>query len=178
MTPENHAALAAERAARYSIEASFDGETLTLSGSIERGSTRALDAQLAAYPNAAQIILSSTGGNIYEARGLSNAIRKNGLNTMVISECSSACTTVFIGGIERRIAQSAKLGFHQYRIDAGYTVLNADLLREQERDRGLFLQSGVAAWFVNVMFDSRSSEIWYPDPSELLAANFVTGVVD
>lgn len=174
---EIHATLEAERAAKYSIKPSFDGETLTLSGSIERGITRTLDAQLAAYPNTAQIILSSTGGNIYEARGLSNAIRKNGLNTMVISECSSACTTAFIGGIERRLVDSAKLGFHQYRIDAAYAVLNADPLQEQERDRALFLQSGVAAWFVDVMFDSHSSENWYPELSELLAANVVTGVV-
>ncbi len=173
---EIHAALEAERAAKYSIKPSFDGETLTLSGSIERGITRALDAQLAAYPNTTQIVLSSTGGNIYEARGLSNAIRKNGLNTLVISECSSACTTAFIGGTERRLADGAKLGFHQYRIDAVYAVLNADPLQEQTKDRTIFLQSGVAAWFLDMMFASPSSEIWYPEPSELLAANVVTNV--
>ncbi|WP_188672705.1 hypothetical protein [Neptunicoccus cionae] len=175
---EAYAAMEAQRAAKYSVEPSADGKTLTLSGSIERGITRKLDAQLAAYPNTSHIVLSSPGGNIYEARGLSNAIRKNGLNTLVTLECSSSCTTAFIGGAERFLVNGAKLGFHQFRIDAVYSVLNADPLKEQERDKALFIKSGVAAWFVEEMFNSPSSEIWYPNSSKLLAARVVTKVID
>ncbi|HEY9038773.1 MAG TPA: hypothetical protein VIN05_07510 [Roseovarius sp.] len=166
----------AERAAKYSIEPTADGRSLTLTGSLELGVAGHLKHQLKAYPDVEQIILASTGGNIYQARGLSNTIRQNGLNTLVISECSSACTIVFIGGIERQLASGGKLGFHQYRIDADYVVLNSDPLREQDRDRAVFLQSGVAVWFLDMMFDSRPSDMWYPELSELIAARVITGI--
>lgn len=164
----------ADRAAKYSIEPSVDGRSLALTGSLELGITGRLEGLLKAYPNTEQIVLNSTGGNIFEARGLSNIIRQNGLNTLVNSECSSACTTVFIGGIERRLAPGGRLGFHQYRIDADYAVLNMDLLHEQDRDRAIFLQSGVAVWFLDKMFSSDASEMWYPELAELTAAHVVS----
>jgi hypothetical protein len=166
----------AARAAKYSIEPTFDGRSLTLSGSLELGIARHLKNQLKAYPDIDQIILASTGGNIYQARGLSKTIRQNGLNTLVMSECSSACTIVFIGGIKRQLAPGGKLGFHQYRIDADYTVLNVDPVREQDRDRAVFLQSGVAVWFLDMMFDSHPLDMWYPDLSQLIDAQVVTEV--
>ncbi len=165
----------AERAAKYSIEPSIDGLTLAITGSLELGITKHLKDQLEANPNVEQITLSSTGGNIFEARGLAKTIKQNGLSTLVVSECSSACTTAFIGGAERQVAPGGKLGFHQYRIDADYAVLKADPAREQNRDRAVFLQSGVADWFVEKMFASDASEMWFPELSELLEANVVTG---
>ncbi|MEQ8332339.1 hypothetical protein [Nisaea sp.] len=169
--------LQAERDGKYSIEPTSDGLSLTLTGSLELGIAHHLKHQLKAYPNVKQIILASTGGNIYQARGLSKTIRQNGLNTLVMSECSSACTTVFIGGIKRQLASGGKLGFHQYRIDADYAVLNADPSREQERDRAIFLQAGVAAWFLDMMFDSQPSDMWYPALPELIESHVVTDVV-
>ena len=175
--PENltiQSELEAERAARYRIEPTANGRSLTLTGSLEIGISDHLITQLEAYPHIEQIVLTSPGGNIYQARGLSNTIRQNGLNTLVISECSSACTTVFIGGIERQLASGGILGFHQYRIDANYAVLNANPQREQDRDRAIFLQSGVEEWFVDRLFDSPASEMWYPELSELVEANVIT----
>jgi len=176
-TQRLHSEYEAERAAKYSIEPTSDGQSLILSGSLELGITRHLKRQLEAYPETKQIILSSTGGNIYEARGLSNTIRQNGLNTLVMSECSSACTTVFIGGIKRQMAPGGKLGFHQYRIDADYAVLNAAPSREQNQDRAIFLRAGVAPWFLDIMFDSQPSDTWYPELPELIASHVATGVL-
>lgn len=167
----------AERAAKYSIVPSGDGRSLILSGSLELGISGRLTEQLQAYPEVERIVLTSTGGNIYQARGLSKTIRENGLDTLVTSECSSACTTVFIGGSRRQMASGGKLGFHQYRIDANYAVLRANPLLEQERDRAIFLRSGVAAWFLDKMFDSGASGMWYPGVSELIDARVVTSVL-
>ncbi len=169
-------AIEAERAGKYSIEPTPDGQSLTLTGSLELGITNHLKRQLNAYPDVKQVILASTGGNIYQARGLSQTIRQNGLNTLVTSECSSACTTVFIGGVKRQLSPEGRLGFHQYRIEADYAVLNADPLREQDRDRALFLQAGVAGWFLDMMFNSRPSDMWYPELSQLMEAHVVTDV--
>ncbi|MGI9393785.1 MAG: hypothetical protein ACR2OY_04000 [Boseongicola sp.] len=171
---DSQAELEAARAAKYSIVPTEDGQSLTLAGSLELGITDHFKDQIKAYPDVDQIILASTGGNIYEARGLANIIRQHDLNTLVITECSSACTTVFIGGAKRQLSPGSKLGFHQYRIDADYAVLNADPVREQNRDRDTFLQSGVAPWFLDKMFDSNAAEMWYPALSELIEANVVT----
>ena len=75
------------------------------------------------------------------------------------------------------MASGGKLGFHQYRIDANYAVLRANPLLEQERDRAIFLRSGVAAWFLDKMFDSGASGMWYPGVSELIDARVVTSVL-
>lgn len=171
------AELAAARAAKYSITPTADGRALVLTGSLEGGITKNFAAHLAVHPNLERIVLNSAGGNIYEARGLSQMFRQFGLTTTVYAECSSACTTAFIGGSKRQLGPDGKLGFHQYRIDANYAVLTADPEREQEKDRALFLQSGVAPWFLDKMFDSLASDLWYPDSAELLDANVITEFV-
>lgn len=168
--------LEAERKSKYSIEPTSDGRSLMLTGSLELGITSHLKNQLKAYPNAEQIVLASNGGNIYEARGLSKVIGLNGLNTLVTSDCSSSCTIVFIGGNARQLAPSGRLGFHQYRIDANYTVLNADPLLEQKRDQAIFQKAGVAPWFLDKMFESPPSKLWFPELSELIRARVVTSV--
>lgn len=168
------ARLEAERAGKYSIVPSADGLTLALTGSIEMGISQQLATKLTQNPNVRTIILTSLGGNIYEARGLSKIIREKGLDTLVESQCSSSCTTVFIGGITRRLMPNARLGFHQYWIDATYMVLNADPSAEQERDRVLFAASNVKPWFLTRMFESSSNEMWFPEIEDLLDAGVVT----
>lgn len=134
----------AERASKYSIEPTEDGQTLALTGSLELGIVTHLKNQLAAYPQVQQIVLTSQGGNIFQARGLSKTISDHGLATRVVSECSSACTTVFIGGTERELAANARLGFHQYRVDAVNTVLGTDPLDQQAADGAIFVGAGAA----------------------------------
>lgn len=167
----------AERASKYSFEISEDGKSLALTGSLELGITDSFKQQLDAHPQVKQIVLDSTGGNIFQARGLSKTIQQNGLSTLVAGECSSACTIAFIGGVRRQIAKGGKLGFHQYRVDADYAVLNANPKAQQDRDRKLFLQAGVEPWFIDKMFQSQPSEMWYPEQTELLDAHVITRVM-
>ncbi len=179
--PEEEFSLArieVERASKFSFVPSADGLELEFTGSIELGVTKQLAKELELNPDLQTVVLSSTGGNIYEARGLSKLIRENELGTLVRSVCTSACTTVFIGGISREMMQDAQLGFHQYRIDANYSVLYADVAAEQERDRLLYAAANVKPWFLLKMFESRSDEMWFPEIDELLDAGVVTRVVE
>lgn len=171
---KTQADLRAERAEKYHFEMRDEDRTLSVSGSLELGITKAFKAELIAHPDVVQVILNSTGGNIYEARGMSQTIRQNGLKTRVDAICASACTTAFIGGLQRTLGPDGKLGFHQYRIDADYTVLIADPSREQDKDRAIFEQSGVAPWFLEKMFESSASDMWFPEIRELIRANVVT----
>ncbi len=167
-----------ERSGKYSIVPSSDGKALVFTGSIELGITKKFAALLIKFPKMQTVILTSPGGNIYEARGLSKLIHENGFNTLVESECNSACTTVFIGGIERLLKPEARLGFHQYRVDATYQVLNADPAAEQERDRKLYAASNIKPWFLTKMFDTDASQMWFPNIDVLLDAGVVTALYE
>jgi len=168
----------AERAGKYSFVASADGAKLIFSGSIELGTSKQLAKQLKQTPSLQTIVLSSPGGNIYEARGLSKLIHENGLNTLVETQCTSACTTVFIGGITRMLMPDARLGFHQYRVDANYDVLNSDVAAEQEHDRMLYASAHVKPWFLKRMYESGSDGMWFPEFEELLDAGVITHIYE
>lgn len=173
----SQARIEAERAAKYSFVPSVDGLTLVFTGSIELGISKQFATQLKRNPKLQTIVLNSPGGNIYEARGLAKLIHENELNTIVIEQCNSSCTIVFIGGIRRELTPNARLGFHQYRIDATYSVLNADASAEQERDRLLYAKAGVKPPFLMKMFESHSDEMWFPEIDDLLDAGVVTGIL-
>lgn len=162
------------RAVRYSLTPSDDGRSLVLAGSFELGVTERLETALAAHPGMTQVVLDSVGGNIYAARGVARLIRDRGLDTLVRGDCSSACTIAFIGGVRRGLGPGGRLGFHQYRSDAGYDLLKVDPGGEQARDRARFEAEGVAPWFLDRMFGAPASAMWYPTPAELVAAGVLT----
>ncbi|MEO0342382.1 MAG: hypothetical protein AAF198_02995 [Pseudomonadota bacterium] len=166
--------LYSERASRYDIQISQDGDVVSIQGSFELGITDALQSVLAGNPDVILLELQSEGGNIYEARGLAALVKAHNLSTSVQVECSSSCTTTFIAGRERALGTDGRLGFHQYRIDADYTVLGTDPKAEQERDRNAFKAAGVSQWFLNRMFDDHASSMWYPSQVELLEAGVLT----
>ena len=49
----------------------------------------------------ALILLSSPGGSIAEALRIGAVIRTQGLATMVVDECASACALIWLSGIRR-----------------------------------------------------------------------------
>jgi len=165
--------MARERAEKYSLRLSDDKMTLQLSGEIPLGITKSVAAILASNPQIETLSLSSGGGNIYEARGLAKLVRDARLDTLVVDECSSACTIAFIGGVSRRLAPGARLGFHQYKVDATYDLPFANPATEQDRDREIFRENGVADWFVGRMFQEHPGSIWHPSTAELQNAGVV-----
>lgn len=171
------AELEAERATRYSLSLSGDRTFIALEGSLELGITKRLSALLDAHPSVTAIRLTSPGGNIFEARGLAAQIQKRGLATSVESECSSACTLVFVGGNVRTVANGAKLGFHQYRFDTNAAILAVDPDREQERDLATFRRAGVAPWFLDKLYQSDPQSMWYPEINDLVEAGVVTDIL-
>lgn len=165
-----------EHASKYSL--TTDSGTLAFTGTIELGITQALTKLLGATPGIKIVLLESDGGNIYEARGMAKLIRDNKLETRILDKCSSACTTVFIAGVKRSMKRGARLGFHQYRLDAGYSVPNVDSKREQDRDREWYKQQGVDAQFLSRIFASRTDDMWFPTALELTNANVVHEFID
>lgn len=91
-----------------------DGEVLRVFGDVEEGFAARLDAALNRHPTVKVVALGSAGGSVYEAIRAGQNIRSRRLSTVLWNECLSACTLVFLGGVERQIwSPYPRLGFHR-----------------------------------------------------------------
>lgn len=162
-----------EREARYALTLTGDGGGVALTGSLELGITKKLAALLREHSTVGRIALDSPGGNIYAGRGVARLILDRGLDTHVSGNCASACTTAFMAGASRSLGPGSRLGFHRYRVEAGYQVPFADPAGEQMTDRDFFTSRGIAPTFLDRVFAAPAEQLWYPETSELLAAGVV-----
>lgn len=167
------ARISQEHAEQYDISLSDNRCELRIVGSLELGITKAVRRVLSDNDQIGTVLLNSDGGNIYEGRGLAKLFSEHRLHTRVSEKCASACTLAFIGGINRTALQSASIGFHQYRVDADYDIIVTNVSKEQERDRALFLASGVSESFTAKMFSQEASSMWWPVLADLVDAGFV-----
>ncbi|CAN7717952.1 hypothetical protein LJR009_002257 [Bosea sp. LjRoot9] len=62
--------------------------------------------------NRGLVVLSSPGGSIDEAFRIGAAVNIQGLATMVVDECASACGLVWLSGKRRYFSKGARIGFH------------------------------------------------------------------
>jgi hypothetical protein len=75
--------------------------------------TQGLERFLNAMAGVRTVRLNSNGGRILEAHRMSDLITSRNLATFVARDCLSACTIVFLGGKERFMLPTVRLGFHQ-----------------------------------------------------------------
>ena len=164
----------------YQLSISEDQQQLIIRGDFDIGITKKVRSTIETHPQIKSVILNSRGGQIYEGRGLANLFTKHEINTYVYDECSSACTTAFIGGKRRYISTQGRLGFHQYWVETtkySHFVPFYNLRVEQQRDLALFKAHGVDQSFLNRMFDQPANRVWFPDHSTLYDAEIVHGVI-
>ena len=164
----------------YQLTVSKDQQQLIIRGDLDIGITTAVRSTLAAHPQIRSVVLQSRGGHIYEGRGLAKLFTEQEIATYVYAECSSACTTAYIGGKQRYIGSQGKLGFHQYRVETTKTSQFAhfyDLRAEQQRDIALFKVRGIDQVFLSRVFDQPANRIWFPDHATLRGAQVVNGVI-
>lgn len=153
---------------------------LVISGEFDIGITQSVIRILKSNPQISSVALNSIGGHIYEGRGLSKLFTRQGLDTYVYKECSSACTTAFSGGMNRYIGTSGKLGFHQYKQDLNVhkkSVGYHDASAEQEKDLALLKSRDIKQNFLDKIFKESSNSMWFPSHDELLKANIIHGII-
>lgn len=167
-----------EHASHYELRLGSDVRVLSVNGQIALGITRAMTALLDKHASIETVVLTSEGGNIYEARGLARLFAQHNLNLHVSDTCASACTTAFIGGVRRTANRSAVFGFHQYRVDAQYTIIATDVEKEHRRDQQLFREAGVAERFIASAFSQPSTSMWWPGLDMLIDAGFIHQLSD
>ena len=107
-----------EFVARSGTETFFDlqqeGRVLRILGDVNEGFASRISNALAQNPSVTTVALGSAGGRVMEAIEAGLLIRQLGLETTLWNECYSACTLVFLGGVERKIwSPYPSLHFHQ-----------------------------------------------------------------
>ncbi len=147
-----------------------------LRGPLDNGITRELKAFLDRQAEVEAIVLDSDGGSIFEGRGLARLIAERGLDTYSLSGCESACATAFIGGSRRWLAPGARLGFHQYQLQARNVLPNIDSESELRKDFRQFEKRGIDTGKLQSALGTPPDRMWYPEHGLLLDAGVIHGV--
>jgi hypothetical protein len=144
---------------------------LRVKGDLEFGSMRAVRAALDANPGLRVVHLDSRGGRVAEGLALGALLRDRSVDTVVTSECSSACVTAFAGGTRRLISSEAKLGLHS----AGGKGVGAAAVASANRASDEFIAKAGVDWRVLEKGAAVANEsIWFPEPWLLLALGLAT----
>lgn len=155
------------------VSVSADGTTLSLDGAYGTGSADAVRRALEKNSSIRRVVLAGPGGRLGTAFEINRMIRNRRLATRVDTGCASACTIAFLGGADRSISPSGRLGFHQ----GSFPGMGANDMYESNRDMRRFLvASGVTPEFAQRVIDVPPEEIWTPTPQELLAGRVVQRV--
>jgi hypothetical protein len=150
------------------------GTEMEISGPLTWGIAQDLTAALAEAPRVHILHLDSIGGRVGVALVLADIVSTHRLDTYVPHFCASACTVVYLAGRERWVGPRGRLGFHSGRVMAtanplATTIANMNFRRE-------YGQYGLPAAFLDHVFNTPSSTMWFPTYAELTAAHVTTGL--
>jgi hypothetical protein len=147
---------------------------LEFSGGITFGVASEMAGFLDAMSGVKTIRLNSIGGRIREAQRMADIIKARSLSTFVVRDCLSACTIVFLGGKERYLLSTARLGFHQPAFRGMTTSARRGTIAEEIQRLQRF---GLSKAFAERANTATPSGMWYPDKDELLREHVVTKVI-
>jgi hypothetical protein len=154
------------------VTASPDGRTLYVSGAYGVHSEEAVRSALEKHRKLREVVLEGPGGRASAGFAIFRMIRSARLATRVDTACASACTIAFLGGVERTISPSGRLGFHR----ASFPGMDEDDMYESNRGIRNFLiqKAGLTPDFVHRVIDTPATSIWVPTREELLAGRVIT----
>ncbi len=110
--------------------------------------------------------MQSPGGLLLAGQDIGDLIDKNGINTLVVSSCISACVDVFIAGKERSITETGFLGLHA----SSEPEVGEGLTAPYWRDHGL---AHVQKAFSKVPYD----DIWIMDAERAVELRLATEIL-
>ncbi|NDW03565.1 hypothetical protein [Jiella pacifica] len=152
-----------------------NGDAIRILGNVEVGFFEELKAAVEANPNVTRIVLGSAGGGVGDAVEAGRYIRARGLDTELYNDCRSACSLVFLGGVERRIwSPYPQLGFHRISSN-GLGIPDDSEVYDLVRDYADGLGADGAA-ILAFMKKAGVRQMHHPEMDELCAANVATAV--
>ena len=142
-----------------------DGNNLHIDGLITDEVAETFKALIDTHPEVTQISMFSGGGRLDAAEVIASIISKRKLNTLVVQECSSACTIIFLSGKIRIFDIGSKLGFH------GPRALGRSDVESQNSSPEMFDAYegvGLSSAFIDEALTTPPSSIWYPSDDTLI----------
>jgi|GEM_PF-4197706 len=134
----------------------------------EEVTSDSVDRLIAAVHNGAKTIeFNSPGGLLDEAIRGFEVIQKAGVKTVATGGCESACSLLFLGGSERFVARSGKIGVHRWATDEG----NADEVEAQMMSAKMLeitKSAGVSSDFYIAGARTPASDMYYLTHADLI----------
>ena len=159
---------------KVSLEVIDENKTLKISGVFGNGSFNEIKSELKNYPTIKRLYLSSNGGRFKEVSQIAKLIQERHLETYVEDKCLSFCTIVFLSGNPRYATPTARIGFHAPTIKGAEALTNDLGLVAGSID--LYKSFNLPKEFVDKIFATPNSEMWYPSYQELLSLGIVSNM--
>jgi ATP-dependent protease ClpP protease subunit len=156
------------------IETSASGDEITFDGNITSGVSANLRQVLDAAPKARKLLLKSRGGRILEALAMVDLIKARRLDTRVVQNCESACTLLFLAGVERSASPLAAIGFHQPDFPGLSSQERASIIQSNRED---YRAAGITDQFIDRIMATTPEQMWYPTGEEMTNAGVLNAVV-
>jgi hypothetical protein len=149
-----------------------DGRTLHVSGAYGAKSDTVVRRALDANKGVREVVLRGPGGRASVGFELFKMFRQRKLATHVEVGCASACTIAFLGGVERTVSRSGRLGFHR----ASFPGMGDEDMQDANRDMRNFMiyRVHLTPEFAQKVIDTPAESIWVPTHEELLAGKVIT----
>lgn len=147
-------------------------QLIRLKGEITSGAATRFKEVLDAAPDARLVDVSGPGGLIYEAGHIARLIQERDLDTMVSSQCHSACVEIFASGKRRLMHAKAIVGLHSASTFTG-GIADSENRAFAER----LYKIGVEPRFLMVGTDTPPDGIWINTARQAYLAGLATQVV-
>jgi len=142
---------------------------LLIRGEFELGTTERVHDLLKANPAVRWVELDSPGGVAVEGLALGEVLAEQGVDTLVLRRCFSACISAFAGGNQRFLGPDGRLGLHS----ASLALRNSN--KDVNEAHASFLKRrGVEQWLIDAERETPNSDLLVPGPATLLGSGLVT----
>lgn len=165
----------------------LEGGEISLSGAIEVGDAVRFQEWMAEEgvgETPMRVLLHSTGGSVSDALEIGRALREAGHHTGVRAKnvCLSACPYILMGGTERAVSDTAKVGVHQHYFgETSYLpafLAVEDIQRSQAGVLVYVTEMGVDPQVMAAAMATPPQDIYVLVPDELSDWNVATEVTE
>ena len=151
----------------------WEAMAIVVDGVIELGDSDKLELFLQNNPDPGRVVFNSPGGNLVEGMKIGNILRARGLTAEVgrlkggleapefePGICASACAIAFLGGRERYLSGSDKLGFHQFYEHLNFEELISNLETKTDVSGQAQLISSLLSLYIENLGDIDHRILW------------------
>ncbi|MBN9089573.1 MAG: hypothetical protein J0J01_21890 [Reyranella sp.] len=149
-----------------------DSRMLYVAGAYGTHSEEVVRRALAENNGVREVVLEGPGGRASVGFALFQMFRERKLATRVETGCASACTIAFLGGVERTVSPSGRLGFHA----ASFPGMGEGDMHDANRGIRNFMvySARLTPEFARKVIETPAESIWVPTHEELLAGKVIT----